>query len=105
MCLVHTTPGAIPKLQPTYVNVLGINFSDKSFTYILGLQLMVNSGWRSIIPALTGIAAGSMFLSDALPFSSMAMPGFLSRLAQVCGARAPASACHAAARPVHGEGR
>ncbi|KAF8398217.1 hypothetical protein HHK36_017143 [Tetracentron sinense] len=42
-------------------SVFGIRFSDKSFIYLAGLQLLLSSWKRSIIPGICGLLAGSLY--------------------------------------------
>ncbi|KAH9317867.1 hypothetical protein KI387_019636, partial [Taxus chinensis] len=42
----------------TWFRIFGIRFSDKSFVYLAGLQLLLSSWKRTFIPGLCGIAAG-----------------------------------------------
>lgn len=42
----------------TWFRIFGIQFSDKSFVYLAGLQLLISSRKRSFIPGLCGIIAG-----------------------------------------------
>ncbi|PWZ31985.1 Rhomboid-like protein 20 [Zea mays] len=41
--------------------IFGLSFSDKSFVYLAGLQLLFSSGRRSIVPGLSGILAGLLY--------------------------------------------
>lgn len=54
----------LPKLHPNYFSVAGIKFSDKSWVYVLGLQLFFNGGRRSIGPSLAGLLLGLVFTSN-----------------------------------------
>ncbi|EEC71667.1 hypothetical protein OsI_04130 [Oryza sativa Indica Group] len=45
----------------TKFRIFGLRLSDKSFIYLSGLQLLFSSGWRSIIPGLSGILAGLLY--------------------------------------------
>lgn len=69
---------SIPKLHPRYISVCGVTFSDKTFTYILGLQLMCNGGWNSAVPAFAGLASGLAFTSEALPFRNWTIPSVIA---------------------------
>nr|ABK24713.1 unknown [Picea sitchensis] len=42
----------------TWFRIFGIQFSDKSFVYLAGLQLLISSRKRSFIPGICGIIAG-----------------------------------------------
>ncbi|TVU01326.1 hypothetical protein EJB05_53234, partial [Eragrostis curvula] len=39
----------------------GLNFSDNSFIYLAGLQLLLSSWKRSLIPGVFGLVAGSLY--------------------------------------------
>ncbi|GJN37916.1 hypothetical protein PR202_gb26916 [Eleusine coracana subsp. coracana] len=41
--------------------VFGLNFSDKSLIYLAGLQLLLSSWKRSLIPGVFGLVAGSLY--------------------------------------------
>ncbi|XP_039847080.1 rhomboid-like protein 20 [Panicum virgatum] len=41
--------------------IFGLNFSDKSFIYLAGLQLLLSSWKRSLIPGIFGLVAGSLY--------------------------------------------
>ncbi|KAJ0521320.1 putative peptidase S54, rhomboid domain-containing protein [Helianthus annuus] len=50
----------------TRFRVSSVSFSDKSFIYLAGLQLLLSSWKRSLIPGLCGILAGSLYRSNVL---------------------------------------
>lgn len=64
----------IPKLYPTRLSVFGMGFSEKSWTYLLGLQLLFSDGFNSLIPGLSGFLAGMLYLHDALNIQSFRLP-------------------------------
>ncbi|CAL2271489.1 unnamed protein product [Prunus armeniaca] len=45
----------------TRFRVFGVRFSDKSFIYLAGLQLLLSSWKRSILPGVFGILCGSLY--------------------------------------------
>ncbi|XP_048127107.1 rhomboid-like protein 20 isoform X2 [Rhodamnia argentea] len=45
----------------TKIRVFGVQFSDKSFIYLAGLQLLLSSWRRSIFPGICGFVAGSLY--------------------------------------------
>jgi len=47
-------------------------------------QLMLNDGWSSFIPALTGIVAGLIFFSEAVPMSNVLIPAPIANFFSVC---------------------
>jgi hypothetical protein len=55
-----------------------MELSDKSLTYLLGLQLMFNRGTASVVPALCGFVAGAIAKNSNLPFKCMRVPSVVS---------------------------
>ncbi|XP_037493011.1 rhomboid-like protein 20 [Jatropha curcas] len=45
----------------TRFRVFGVRFSDKSFIYLAGIQLLLSSWKRSLLPGMCGIFAGSLY--------------------------------------------
>ncbi|KAJ6992234.1 rhomboid-like protein 20 [Populus alba x Populus x berolinensis] len=45
----------------TRFRVVGVHLSDKSFIYLAGVQLLLSSWKRSILPGICGILAGSLY--------------------------------------------
>ncbi|GER51983.1 ubiquitin-associated domain-containing family protein [Striga asiatica] len=45
----------------TQFRVFSLNFSDKTFIYLAGMQLFLSSWKRSLLPGLCGILAGSLY--------------------------------------------
>ena len=71
----------IPVAQPKLMRVLGITLSDKSLMYLVGAQLFVCQGSRSGVPAVCGLLAGFLYLSDTVPLlRRLALPKFLEPL-------------------------
>ncbi|XP_010922074.1 rhomboid-like protein 20 [Elaeis guineensis] len=64
--------------------IFGLNFTDKSFIYLAGLQLLFSSWKRSIVPGICGILAGSLYRLNAFGIRKMKFPdivtSFFSRL-------------------------
>ncbi|EXC34971.1 hypothetical protein L484_014698 [Morus notabilis] len=50
----------------TRFRVFGVRFSDKSFIYLAGLQLLLSSWKRSILPGVCGILAGFIYRLNIL---------------------------------------
>ncbi|KAF8044027.1 hypothetical protein BT93_A2110 [Corymbia citriodora subsp. variegata] len=71
----------------TRFRVLGISFSDKSFIYLAGLQLLLSSWKRSILPGICGILAGSLYRLNVFRIRKAKFPApissFFSRLSGV----------------------
>nr|XP_043636334.1 rhomboid-like protein 20 [Erigeron canadensis] len=62
----------------TRFRVSSLSFSDKSFVYLAGLQLLLSSWKRSLIPGLCGIIAGSLYRSNVLRIRRLKFPGFIA---------------------------
>jgi hypothetical protein len=50
----------------TRFKVFGARFSDKSFVYLAGLQLLLSSWKRSLVPGICGVIAGFIYKSNVL---------------------------------------
>ena len=68
----------IPKLSPRYFSILGVDFSDKTFTYLLALQLLLNDGMSSFASGLSGFLVGVVYSAEVLPLHSWRVPSFIS---------------------------
>lgn len=64
----------VPKLVPRYFRVFGIDFSDKSFTYVLGGQLLWNRGLSSFASGFAGILVGVVYSSEIFQFHKWRIP-------------------------------
>ncbi|XP_057983599.1 rhomboid-like protein 20 [Malania oleifera] len=62
----------------TWFRVLGIRFSDKSFIYLAGFQLLLSSWKRSIIPGICGILAGSLYRLNVFHIRRVKFPEFIT---------------------------
>ncbi|OAE21162.1 hypothetical protein AXG93_872s1310 [Marchantia polymorpha subsp. ruderalis] len=62
----------------TRFRVFGATFSDKSFIYLAGLQLLLSSWKRSLIPGICGILAGFTYRSNVLRLRRMKFPDSLA---------------------------
>ncbi|KMZ70874.1 Ubiquitin-associated /TS-N domain-containing protein [Zostera marina] len=58
--------------------VFGINFSDKSLTYLAGLQLLFSSWKRSFLPGVCGILAGSLYRLNLFGIRRAKIPKFIA---------------------------
>ena len=55
----------VPKMPSSrHYSLLGVVFSEKSWTYLLAAQLLMSEGLASILPALVGMAAGYLYDVD-----------------------------------------
>ncbi|PSS20987.1 Rhomboid-like protein [Actinidia chinensis var. chinensis] len=62
----------------TRFRAFGIRFSDKSFIYLAGLQLLLSSLQRSILPGICGIVAGSLYRLNFLRIRKLKFPDFIA---------------------------
>ncbi|CAN0907958.1 Rhomboid-like protein 20 [Linum grandiflorum] len=62
----------------TWFRVFGIRFSDKSFIYLAGVQLLLSSWKRSVIPGICGILAGSLYRLNLLGIRKAKFPEFMT---------------------------
>ncbi|KAF5936390.1 hypothetical protein HYC85_027519 [Camellia sinensis] len=62
----------------TRFRVFGLRFSDKSFIYLAGLQLLLSSWKRSILPGICGILAGSLYRLNVLHIRRLKLPDFIA---------------------------
>ncbi|XP_021862292.1 rhomboid-like protein 20 [Spinacia oleracea] len=64
----------------TRFRVFGFHFSDKSFIYLAGLQLLLSSWKRSILPGICGIIAGSLYRLNICYIRRAKLPDFIASL-------------------------
>ncbi|XP_073034067.1 rhomboid-like protein 20 [Primulina eburnea] len=62
----------------TRFRVFSLNFSDKTFIYLAGLQLLLSSWKRSMLPGICGILAGSLYRSNVFHTRRMKLPDFVA---------------------------
>ncbi|KAJ4706671.1 ubiquitin-associated domain-containing protein 2 [Melia azedarach] len=62
----------------TRFRVFGVRFSDKSFIYLAGLQLLLSSWKRSILPGICGILAGSLYRLNIFCIRKAKFPEFVT---------------------------
>lgn len=62
----------------TKIRVFGVQFSDKSFIYLAGLQLLLSSWKRSIFPGICGFVAGSLYRMNFFYIRKAKFPEFIS---------------------------
>jgi membrane associated rhomboid family serine protease len=60
--------------------VLGVHFSDKSFIYLAGVQLLLSSWKRSIFTGICGIIAGSLYRLNIFGIRKAKFPEFMASL-------------------------
>ncbi|KAK3006699.1 hypothetical protein RJ639_017715 [Escallonia herrerae] len=62
----------------TRFRVFSLRFSDKSFIYLAGFQLLLSSWKRSILPGICGIVAGSLYRLNIFCIRRMKFPEFIA---------------------------
>jgi len=64
----------VPVTQPRMLRILGVNFSDKSWTYATYLPLLLSGGMSSLLPGLCGTFAGWLYTTNAADVQSWRLP-------------------------------
>ncbi|XP_022744402.1 rhomboid-like protein 20 isoform X1 [Durio zibethinus] len=62
----------------TWFRIFGVHFSNKSFVYLAGLQLLLSSWKRSLFPGICGILAGSLYHLNVLCIRRAKFPEFIT---------------------------
>ncbi|KAF5747929.1 ubiquitin-associated domain-containing protein 2-like isoform X1 [Tripterygium wilfordii] len=62
----------------TWFRVFRVRFSDKSFIYLAGLQLLLSAWKRFILPAICGILAGSLYRLNIFRIRKAKVPEFFA---------------------------
>ncbi|XP_011027256.1 PREDICTED: ubiquitin-associated domain-containing protein 2-like [Populus euphratica] len=62
----------------TRFRVVGVHLSDKSFIYLAGVQLLLSSWKRSILPGICGILAGSLYRLNLFGIRKAKFPEFIA---------------------------
>ncbi|GER52547.1 ubiquitin-associated domain-containing protein [Striga asiatica] len=62
----------------TRFRVFSLNFSDKTFIYLAGLQLFLSSWKRSMLPGICGILAGSLYRLNVFRVRKIKFPEFIA---------------------------
>ncbi|GFP95548.1 ubiquitin-associated domain-containing protein 2 [Phtheirospermum japonicum] len=62
----------------TRFRVFGLNFSDKTFIYLAGVQLFLASWKRSMLPGICGILAGSLYRLNVFRVRRIKFPEFIA---------------------------
>ncbi|KAF3652635.1 putative cytochrome 86B1-like [Capsicum annuum] len=62
----------------TRFRIFSLHFSDKSFIYLAGLQLLFSSWKRSIVPGLCGIIAGCLYRLNVFRIRRVKFPEFIA---------------------------
>lgn len=64
----------MPKLASSQYRILGVQFSSKSWIYLLSAQLMLNQGLSSALPCAAGLLAGQLYDRDGFGLQSARLP-------------------------------
>jgi len=72
---------SIPTLTPSQYSFLGMGISEKTWTYLLGAQLALNAGVRSVVPALVGILIGLIYQNNPAGIQGWRLPAAVEKLA------------------------
>lgn len=68
----------MPKLHPSRTSLFGgLRFSEKTWTYLFALQLLLGEGSSSFFAGLSGAVAGWMYLSNTLGLQSFRLPAMV----------------------------
>ncbi|KAK8994705.1 hypothetical protein V6N11_045778 [Hibiscus sabdariffa] len=62
----------------TWFRIFGVRFSNKSFIYLAGLQLLLSSWKRSLLPGICGILAGSLYRLNVFRIRRAKFPEFIT---------------------------
>ncbi|XP_039021545.1 rhomboid-like protein 20 [Hibiscus syriacus] len=62
----------------TWFQIFGVRFSNKSFIYLAGLQLLLSSWKRSLLPGICGILAGSLYRLNVFRIRRAKFPMFIT---------------------------
>ncbi|KAL2464586.1 Ubiquitin-associated (UBA) protein [Forsythia ovata] len=58
--------------------VLGLQFSNKTFIYLAGLQLLLSSWKRSMLPGICGVLVGFLYHSNIFHIRRLKFPNFIA---------------------------
>ena len=72
--LLAACSAKIPKSVQSHFRLAGVDVTDKTVTYLVGLQLAFNGGMESVVAAVSGILCGVLYASDVLRLSSFRFP-------------------------------
>jgi len=66
-----------PRMYPKFFGMLGFHFSEKAFTYAIAFQLCFSAGLATLLPILSGMAAGFVCLHRGLPIQEWELPNWI----------------------------
>eukprot|EP01041_Mallomonas_annulata_P011809 gene11809-24740_t len=78
-CMIPLFYQYIPKLHPLKISVLGASFSEKSWTYLLAIQLALSDGVPSVTACAAGFLAGFLYTIDGLGLQEFRIPRLIER--------------------------
>lgn len=64
----------IPKFHASSYTLFGVGFSEKTWTYLLALQLLCCQGLSSISAGLIGLLIGYMYVNNIFRFQAVRLP-------------------------------
>ena len=99
----------IPKLSVSQYSFLGLSLSEKSWTYVLLLQLALSGGFESVLPAGCGFISGLLYIRNFGGLQKVRLPARLESVFAVLGgffsSLIPSSAAGTAATSQRGTAR
>jgi membrane associated rhomboid family serine protease len=70
----------VPKIQPSRFSILGLELSEKTGTYVLASHLFLNRFAESIIPSVSGLLIGYLYVNDHLGLQSFRLPTMIEKV-------------------------
>jgi len=67
----------IPKLYPLERTLLGISFSEKSWTYLIAFQLLLCEGFSSFASGISGYIGGYLYCIDGFGLQDFRTPEYI----------------------------
>ena len=71
---------AIPVQAPSEYKVVGVSLSEKTWVYLVGLQLVLNKGLGSVLPCALGALVGLIYMSNTLSIGDWRVPSLLAKV-------------------------
>jgi len=75
----------VPKLHYSQYAIGGLELSEKSWVYLLALQLMFSDGVPSVAAAVPGLMAGCLYEMDGFGFQEYRIPAQIEVIGDLCG--------------------
>eukprot|EP00904_Undaria_pinnatifida_P006484 jgi/Undpi1/2966/HiC_scaffold_14.g06343.m1 len=69
----------VPPSKPRLFGALGMEFTDKAFTFAVAGMLACCEGWNSMVPAVCGVLVGGLYLMDTMSIQSVRLPSIVYR--------------------------